>query len=145
MGQSLLGVHMRLLAMNLIFVSCDMQDIVAVAAWQRPFWRLFIPFPTITWMHLLSLLGCQNWQLRLLVHLPRSFSTGYCRTPRGPKALSVFAVHMVTVCGGWRGAGDRSRQRVGGAGGVCSVGTIARRLHKKGALNAADKNVMFET
>ena len=40
---------------------------------------------------------------------------------------------------GWRGAGDRSRERVEGSGGVCSVGTLHDACTREGALNAADK------
>ena len=42
------------------------------------------------------------------------YSNG-CGGPLGEVGHSVW---------GWRGAGDRSRQRVEGSGGVCSVGTL---------------------
>ena len=61
------------------------------------------------------------------------YSNG-CGGPLGEVGHSVW---------GWRGAGDRSRQRVEGSGGVCSVGTLHDACTREGALNAADKKCNF--
>ena len=87
--------------MNLIFVPCDTCD--TVTAGQCPYCRLCIPFPTIARGALperVVVLNLEIVAVRLPAHRLHSLWAGHCGTPRGPKALSVFAAHAALAAVG---------------------------------------------
>ena len=94
---------MRAVSMRLIFMSDAAR--ATLAAGECPYCCVSIPFPTVAWMHGLSLLYCRFWSLSRFacVCTTRTPESGHCRTPRGPKALLVFAVQMALVAGGGGG------------------------------------------